>query len=158
MLFSEALVFTIKPDSPIIVVEGVNNTNVDLKWDILPGNNEVVDDLYLIRQRPGDVHLETIATRTSSGTFNFETDGFADEYRTTLPATLRLLNVDNTEEYVYTLQVNYDLDNRPKRVENKVRVIVRGKCNSFALFLRRIFKSFTLIHTNCFSRLSTNFR
>ena len=158
MLFSEALVFTIKPDSPIIVVEGVNNTNVDLKWDILPGNNEVVDDLYLIRQRPGDVNLETIATRTSSGTFNFETDGFADEYRTTLPATLRLLNVDNTEEYVYTLQVNYDLDNRPKRVENKVRVIVRGKCNSFALFLRRIFKSFTLIHTNYFSRLSTNFR
>ena len=158
MLFSDALVFTIKPDNPIIVVEGVNNRNVDLKWDILPGNNEVVDDLYLIRQRPGDVNLETIATRTSAGTFNFENDSFADEYRTTLPATLRLLNVDNTEEYVYTLQVNYDLNNRPRRMEDKVTVIVRGKCNSFALFLRRIFKSFTLIHTNYFSRLSTNFR
>ena len=141
MLFSEALDFTRKPDDPTIVVEGVNNTNVDLIWDILEGNNEVVDDLFLLRQRPGDINPVTIASRTSAGSFNFDTESFADEYRANLPATLRLLNVDNTEEYVYTLQVGYDLDNLPKRMENKVTVIVRGKSNSFALFLRRIFKS-----------------
>ena len=141
MLFLEALTFSRRPDNPKIVVEGVNSTNVDLIWEILPGNGESVQNLFLIRQRPGDVNLETIATRTSSGSFDFETDSFADEYRTTLPATLRLLNVDNTEEYVYTLQVNYNLNNRARRMEDKVTVIVRGKCNSFTLSLRRIFNS-----------------
>ena len=145
LLFLEALTFTKRPDKPKIVVEGVNSTNVDLIWDILPGNGESVQNLFLIRQRPGNVNLETIATRTSSGSFNFETDSFADEYRTTLPATLKLLNVDNTEEYVYTLQVNYNLNNRPRRMEDKVTVIVHGKCNSFTLFLRRIFNSHQLL-------------
>ena len=145
LLFLEALTFTRRPDKPKIVVEGVNSTNVDLIWEILPGNGESVQNLFLIRQRPGDVNLETIATRTSSGSFNFETDSFADEYSTTLPATLRLLNVDNTEEYVYTLQVNYNLNTRPTRMEDKVTVIVRGKCNSFILFLRRIFNSHQLL-------------
>ena len=145
LLFLEALTFTKRPDKPKIVVEGVNSTNVDLIWDILPGNGESVQNLFLIRQRPGNVNLETIATRTFSGSFNFETDSFADEYRTTLPATLKLLNVDNTEEYVYTLQVNYNLNNRPRRMEDKVTVIVHGKCNSFTLFLRRIFNSHRLL-------------
>ena len=145
LLFLEALTFTKRPDKPKIVVEGVNSTNVDLIWDILPGNGESVQNLFLIRQRPGNVNLETIATRTFSGSFNFETDSFADEYSTTLPATLKLLNVDNTEEYVYTLQVNYNLNNRPRRMEDKVTVIVHGKCNSFTLFLRRIFNSHQLL-------------
>ena len=158
MLFLEALTFTRSPDKPKIVVEGVNSTNVDLIWEILPGNGESVQNLFLIRQRPRDVNLVTIATRTFSGSFDFENNSFANEYSTTLPATLTLLNVDNTEEYVYTLQVNYNLNSRPRRMEDKVTVIVRGKCNSFTLFLRRIFKSVTLIHTNYFSRLSTNFR
>ena len=145
LLFLEALTFTKRPDKPKIVVEGVNSTNVDLIWDILPGNGESVQNLFLIRQRPGNVNLETIATRTFSGSFNFEADSFADEYSTTLPATLKLLNVDNTEEYVYTLQVNYNLNNRPRRMEDKVTVIVHGKCNSFTLFLRRIFNSHQLL-------------
>ena len=140
MLFSEALDFTRKPDDPTIVVEGVNNTDVDLIWDILEGNNEVVDDLFLLRQRPGNINPETIASRTSAGSFNFDTESFADEYRANLPATLRLLNVDNTEEYVYTLQVNYDLNNVPRRMEDSVTVIVRGKSNNFALYPRRASK------------------
>ena len=140
MLFLGSLTFSRRPDNPTIVVEGVNSTNVDLIWDILPGNNEDVHVLFLIRQRPGDVNLVTIATRTSTGSFNFETDSFANEYRVNLPATLRLLNVDNTEEYVYTLQVNYDLDNIPRRMEDLVRVIVRGKSNNFAFYPRRASK------------------
>ena len=140
LLFLEALTFTRRPDKPKIVVEGVNSTNVNLIWDILPGNGESVQNLFLIRQRPGDVNLVTIATRTSSGSFNFETDSFADEYSTTLPATLRLLNVDNTEEYVYTLQVSYDLNNVPHRMDDSVTVIVRGKSNNFALYPRRASK------------------
>ena len=67
-------------------------------------------------------------------------NSFANEYRANLPATLRLLNVDNTEEYVYTLQVNYLLNNRPRRMEDQVTVIVRGKSNNFALYPRRASK------------------
>lgn len=143
MLSSETLEFTKKPDNPTIVVEGVNSTDVYLIWDIRAGNNEVVDDLFLLRQRPGDASQVIIASRTFSSSFTLATESFANEYRATLPATLRLLNVDNSEEYTYTLQVGYDLNNVPKRMEDQVTVIVRGKFNSFALFLRRICRSVT---------------
>lgn len=139
MLFLGSLTFSRRPDNPTIVVEGVNSTNVDLIWDILPGNNEVVNSLHLIRQRPGDVNQVTIASRRSSTTFTLS-DSFANEYRANLPATLRLLNVDNTEEYVYTLQVNYEQNNVPRRNEDSVTVIVRGKSNNFAFYPRRASK------------------
>ena len=132
MLFLGSLTFTRKPDKPTILVEGVNSTNVDLIWDILPSGDEVVEDLFLIRQRPGDVNQVAIASRKSSTSFTLLSDSFANEYSANLPATLRLLNVDNTEEYVYTLQVDYDLYNRPRRMEDRVTVIVRGKSNNFA--------------------------
>ena len=137
MLFLEALTFIRRPDKPTIVVEGVNSTNVDLIWEILPGNGESVQNLFLIRQRPGDVNQVQIASRKYASSFNLATDSFANEYRANLPATLRLLNVDNTEEYVYTLQINYDLNNVPKRMEDRVTVIVHGKSNNFALYPRR---------------------
>ena len=144
MLFLEALTFTRRPDKPTIVVEGVNSTNVDLIWEILPGSGEVVQNLFLIRQRSGDVNQVRVASGKYSSSFNLATDSFANEYRANLPATLRLLNVDNTEEYVYTLQVSYELsNNNVERDEDSVTVIVHGKSNSFAFFLRRIFKSVT---------------
>ena len=144
MLFLEALTFTRRPDKPTIVVEGVNSTNVDLIWEILPGSGEVVQNLFLIRQRSGDVKQVQVASRKYSSSFNLATDSFANEYRANLPATLRLLNVDNTEEYVYTLQVTYELsNNNVERDEDSVTVIVHGKSNSFAFFVRRIFKSVT---------------
>ena len=140
MLFLGSLTFSRRPDNPTIVVEGVNSTNVDLIWEIRPENIEVVNDLHLIRQRPGDVNQVAIASRTSSTAFTLLSDSFANEYRANLPATLRLLNVDNTEEYVYTLQVNYDLHNLFRRMEGRVRVIVRGKSNNFAFYPRRASK------------------
>ena len=140
MLFLGSLTFTRKPDKPTIVVEGVNSTNVDLIWEILPSGGEVVNSLHLIRQRPGDVNQVTIASRRSSTAFTLLSDSFANEYRANLPATLRLLNVDNTEEYVYTLQVSYDLNNFPQRMEDRVTVIVRGKSNNFAFYPRRASK------------------
>ncbi|KAM7440132.1 hypothetical protein ABFA07_010626 [Porites harrisoni] len=121
---SEALTFTRRPDKPTIVVEGVNSTNVNLIWDILPGNTEVVQNLFLIRQRQGNTNQVQIAWRKYSSSFTLA-EGFANEYRANLPATLRLLNVDNTEEYVYTLQVSYDLNNVPHRMDDSVTVIVR---------------------------------
>ena len=139
MLFLEALTFTRRPDKPTIVVEGVNSTNVDLIWEILPANSEVVQNLFLIRQRPGDTNQVRIASRKYSSSFTLA-DGFANEYRANLPATLRLLNVDNTEEYVYTLQVSYDLNNLPHRMDDSVTVIVRGKSNNFVLYPRRASK------------------
>ena len=140
MLFLGSLTFSRRPDKPTIVVEGVNSTNVDLIWDILPGNNEEVHVLSLIRQRPGDVNLVIIASRRFPISFTLS-DRFVNEYRANLPATLRLLNVDNTEEYVYTLEVRYDLNNVPQSKEDSVAVIVRGKS---------IFLQFCFLPSTCF--------
>ena len=141
MLFLGSLTFSRRPNKPTIVVEGVNSTNVDLIWDILPGNNEVVQTLFILRQnlKPGDVSLVTIASRTFASSFTMS-NSFANEYRANLSATLRLLNVDNTEEYVYTLQVSYDRNNVPQRMEDRVTVIVFGKSNNFAFYPRRASK------------------
>ena len=141
MLFLGSLTFSRRPDNPTIAVEGVNSTNVDLIWDILPGNNEVVQTLFILRQnlKPGDVSLVTIASRTFASSFTMS-NSFANEYRANLPATLRLLNVDNTEEYVYTLQVSYDRNNVIQRMEDRVTVIVYGKSNNFAFYPRRASK------------------
>ena len=140
MLFLGSLTFTRKPDKPTIVVEGVNSTNVDLIWDILSSSGEVVNSLQLIRQRLGDFNHVTIASRKFNTGFTLLSDSFANEYRANLPATLRLLNVDNTEEYVYTLQVSYDRNNVPQRMEDRVTVIVFGKSNNFAFYPRRASK------------------
>ena len=140
MLFLGSLTFSRRPNKPTIVVEGVNSTSVDLTWDILPSGGEVVQNLFFVRQRPGDVNQVAIASRRSSTSFTLLSDSFANEYRANLPATLRLLNVDNTEEYVYTLQVNYDQNNVPRHNEDSVTVIVRGKSNNFAFYPRRASK------------------
>ena len=134
MIFLGSLTFIRRPDNPTIVVEGVNSTSVDLTWDILPSGGEVVQNLFFIRQRPGDVIQEAIASRGSSTSFTLSNDSFANEYRANLPATLRLLNVDNTEEYVYSLQVNYQQNNVPQWEKDIVTVIVRGKSNNFAFY------------------------
>ena len=140
MLFLGSLTFSRRPDNPTIVVEGVNSTSVDLTWDILPSGGEVGQKLFFIRQRPGGVNQVAIAARTSSTAFTLLSDSFANEYRANLPATLRLLNVDNTEEYVYSLQVNYQQNNVPQREKDIVTVIVRGKSNNFAFYPRRASK------------------
>ena len=133
MLFLGSLTFSKRPDNPTIVVEGENSTNVDLKWEISATSGEVLADLFFRRQKSGDVNLVNIASRKSSTAFTLLSNSFETEYRATLPATLRLLNVDNTEEYIYTLQVSYD-DSRnvPQEIVDKVTVIVRGKSNNFA--------------------------
>ena len=134
------MTFTRRPDTPTIVVEGVNNTNVDLTWEILPSGGEVVQSLFFKWQNLGDINRVQIASRKSTSSFTLATDIFANEYRANLPATLRLLNVDNSEEYVYTLKVNYDLNNVPRQMEDSVTVIVRGKSNNFDFYPRRASK------------------
>ena len=133
MLFLGSLTFIRRPDNPTIVVEGENSTNVDLKWEISATSGEVLDALFFNRQKPGSVNLVNIASRKSSTAFTLSSDSFETEYRAMLPATLRLLNVDNTEEYIYTLQVRYeDSSNVVQEIVDKVTVIVRGKSNNFA--------------------------
>ena len=106
---------------------------MDLKWEISATSGEVLDALFFNRQKPGSVNLVNIASRKSSTAFTLSSDSFETEYRAMLPATLRLLNVDNTEEYIYTLQVRYeDSSNVVQEIVDKVTVIVRGKSNNFA--------------------------
>ena len=134
MLFSGSLTFTRRPDTPTIVVEGVNNTNVDLIWEILPSNGEVVQGLFFTRQNLGGISQVIIASRRFTSSFTILSQSFVNEYRAKLPATLTLLNVDNTEEYIYTLQVNFEQNNVPRRKEDSVTVIVLGKSNNFAIY------------------------
>ena len=142
MLFLEALTFSGRPDNPTIVVEGVNSTNVDLIWGISTTSGEVLGNLFVRSQRSGEVNLENIASRRSATAFTLLSDSFETEYRANLPATLKLLNVDNTEEYIYTLQVSYDDSSGVAReIADKVTVIVRGKSNNFAFYLRRFYES-----------------
>ena len=91
MLFLGSLTFTRKPDKPTIVVEGVNSTNVDLTWDILLSGGEVVQNLFFIRQRPGDVNQVAIASRRSSTSFTLLSDSFANEYRANLPSNVEVV-------------------------------------------------------------------
>ena len=144
VLFLEALTFSKRPDNPTIVVEGVNSTNVDLTWGISTTGGEVLDKLFFKRQKSGDDNLVNIASRKSSTAFTLLSSSFETEYRASLPARLTLLNVDNTEEYIYSLEVSYDdSSNVPQEVVEKVTVIVRGKSNNFAFYPRRIYKSVT---------------
>ena len=144
VLFLEALTFSSRPDNPTIVVEGVNSTNVDLTWKISTTSGEVLDNLFFKRQKSGDDNPVNIASRKSSTAFTLLNNSFETEYRASLPATLSLLNVDNTEEYIYSLEVSYDdSSNVAQEVVDKVTVIVRGKSNNFAFYPRRIYKSVT---------------
>ena len=129
VLFSEALTFGRQPDKPTIAVERVNNTNVDLVWEILPSSGEVVTSLFFNRQRLGETRSTPIASRkfSTGDPFSALLRNFETEYRTNLPATLWLLNVDNTEEYIYTLEVNYEVNNIPQEKSDQVTVVVRGK-------------------------------
>lgn len=101
-----------------------------LIWNILPASGEVITNLFLKRRWPGDANLVNIASRKSYTAFTLLLDSFANEYRANLPATLRLLNVDNTEEYVYILEVAYDVNNVPQLMVDEVTVIVRGKSSN----------------------------
>ncbi|XP_068733268.1 hemicentin-2-like [Montipora capricornis] len=106
---SEAQFWTKTPRDPFIVVDGVNNTNVDLVW----GYSEPEDRITFVaitrkRQQVGTNDEITIASRFGAGSdFIIKNRNLLSKYNPRQPATLQLLNVKDGDEYVYSMSVFY---------------------------------------------------
>lgn len=103
----ETFSFTREPDNPTVVVEGVNNTNVDLQWEFVLDASERIQNITFERHKPEEVQRTRIAYRLGNNAFTISSAELSNEYRAFLPATLRLLNVDQDEEFLYTLKVSH---------------------------------------------------
>lgn len=103
--------WTKEPTSPIIVVEGVNNTNVRLEWDYDAAIRPSIVTVNIERKRDGTE--KTIAVKGGQSSArpsslllkNRNQDG--SEYEVLDPATLVLKEVNNDEEYEYVISVDY---------------------------------------------------
>ncbi|XP_068686504.1 contactin-4-like [Montipora foliosa] len=110
---SEAQFWTKTPRDHFIVVDGVNNTNVDLVWGYSEPEDRILSvTINRIRRHDGAKDEIAIASRSGAGSryptaFILLDASLLSKYNALLPATLQLLNVKNGEEYVYTIKVCY---------------------------------------------------
>lgn len=123
---SESFSLTEEPDSIIVVVEGVNNTNVRLVWNFSVDVNESISNVMFTRRRPDGNQSSVIALRYAMSTEFFVLNEFAKEYRAYMPATLELLNVNKEEQYLYTLSVQYTKGSNLSTASSEVAIIVHG--------------------------------
>ena len=116
----------------MIFVEGVNNTDEDLRWNFSWGNDETILTVTFERKKESGSTVD-VAHRTSSGSFSRAVPGITEieynrEYVARPPATLRLKQVNDGEEYVYTIEVAYsDKDGNLLKARDSVTVIVYGE-------------------------------
>ena len=103
--------WTKEPTSPIIVVEGVNNTNVRLEWDYDAAFRRLIVNIKIVRKGGGSD--KEIARKSGEATINPTSLDLVDrnqdgrEYEVVEPATLVLKDVNNNEEYEYIISVDY---------------------------------------------------
>lgn len=124
--------FWVDPRSgPFIVVDnGVNNKEVNLVWKYSEQESRI-NSVTINRRRQGTSVETPIASRSGQGSqfpsaFAILNESLQSKYMAFEPATLRLLNVKNGEEYVYTITVQYyDAQNRLIPEENSVFVDVK---------------------------------
>lgn len=118
-----------KPDEPTIVVFGVNSSVVPLNWKTCGGNDgETIRSVYFLRQRPGSIDTQEIASREANGAFNM-IDPFKDnkKYKALLQQQLNIFDVQKDEEYIYTLEVDFRTSNGELRRERfRVSIDVKG--------------------------------
>ena len=132
-MISEAQFWTKTPGDPFIVVDGVNNTRVDLVWEYSEPEARIVS-VNIVRKREdeGTDDEVTIAPRFGEGSgtataFNVPTN-LRSKYIARLPATLQLLNVKDGEEYVYIIRVSYRTEQgQPGNAIDSVFVDVKGE-------------------------------
>ena len=131
-MISEAIRWVSRPGDRIDLVFGVNSTDVKLNWTWeLEGST--FRDIVFERQRPDEIKLTEIASRTETFLYTVF-DGFAEEYDAKAPATLTLKDVDNSEEYVYTIRLSYlSPGNKKLTLRDQVAVVVYGKKRIFSL-------------------------
>ncbi|KAJ7371587.1 hypothetical protein OS493_024262 [Desmophyllum pertusum] len=101
---SESISFQLQPDNPTRVVLG--DKRVSLKWEFTPDSGETINLVFFKRQKPGDVVLSQIASRSDSGSFDMEQD-FNDRsnYEAKLNSELVILDVNKHQDYIYTLSI-----------------------------------------------------
>ncbi|XP_068733679.1 uncharacterized protein [Montipora capricornis] len=114
---SEAQFWTKTPGDPVIVVEGVNSTDVDLVWKYNVPETDIVSVTIRRRRQRASTDSTLIASGFGQGArepkaFDVSHQNLRSEYRAFEDRslgtyTLRLLNVNNAEEYMYTITVAY---------------------------------------------------
>ena len=126
--------WTKEPSSPMIVVEGVNNTDVHLEWDYAAAVRPSILTVNIERKRDGTEKGIAIKGGQSSkrpsplALEDINQDG--REYGVLDPATLVLKEVNNDEEYEYVISVVYypsSSSSIPSTVSKSVFVDVKGE-------------------------------
>ena len=129
---ADAIRWTKQPEKPTILVEGVNNTYVQLVWKFLiEGTSEGAEILRGVtfrRQRDAGDSPVVIASNRNGGTFTVFPQ-FRSNYNAIVPATLILLRaVANEPDFIYSIEVSFLRNNLPQpEFRDAVQVIVRGK-------------------------------
>ena len=127
----ETFRITSQPSRPTVVVEGVNSTGVSLAWSFSLTINESIRVIHFYRQRSGGRDTR-IATKRGNRPFAYASDEFKANYEaqsSSNSATLLLLDVNNNEEYTYTVRVSYYDGNSYYYPRYRTDVVVYGKCN-----------------------------
>lgn len=106
MCISESFSFTRKPADPTVVVEGVNNTQVELVWNFTAASASYIVGIF--RQRVGNQQNQ-IAARTHDTAFQYADPSLSTEYAVQLPATLVIKDINRTNEFGYNLKVQTSL-------------------------------------------------
>ena len=100
-VISESFNLTEEPADPIVVIEGVNSTQVQLVWNFTASSSSF---LVNIRRRIPPGTSSQIATRISGSSSGFNV--LDPDYEANLPATLVIKDVTrNDDEYVYSIGV-----------------------------------------------------
>ena len=130
--------WTKEPSSPIVVVEGVNNTNVRLEWDYNVAVRQLIVNVQIERKRNGT--LKIIARKSGNATIYPTSLDLVDrnqdgrEYEVVEPATLVLKEVNSDEEYEYVISVDYfpTSSSQLTTVSKSVFVDVKGEEGLFS--------------------------
>ena len=127
-VISDAIGWEKQPNDPTILVERVNNTAQSLAWEFNKGRDEIIQNVKFFR-RPivAGSKAEQLASRLANTAFTV-TPRFVQEYNATTPSTLILRNVNNKEEFFYSIRVSYvrNMISQPD-FAHEVKVIVYGK-------------------------------
>lgn len=129
----EAIQWEKQPNKPTIVVQdGVRNKNVKLEWRFILGAGESLSSVIFKRKKSSDLLQETQlasrSTQSNAGKTYTVSEKFRNEYTAKPPAILTVLDANNEQEYVYTVEVSYLLNSgQLLELSDHVSVIVYGE-------------------------------
>lgn len=101
-VISDSFNFTRKPADPTVVVEGVNNTQVQLVWNFTATTGFAI---IIERQKSDGSSSSQIATLGFGSAAFVVRDPFAAEYEVIPLGTLVIKEVTRNDEFVYSFEV-----------------------------------------------------